>query len=163
MQGSDTELCEMITVSPGIVHSPGLQGTRVPSLQGHFLPNSLPFSLTSLVSQGARPLALADPVGWLSLGTEASPRRSPHICSPLTPLGSFRLSVHPPHTQGAIFSPWLLPILVRIDRLRDTSLKEQGRSDPLVRSRGTSTEAGLEQVRQLGKKKTRVRGPWVFT
>lgn len=43
------------------------------------------------------------------------------------------------------------------------SLKEQGRSDPLVSSRGTSTEAGLEQVRQLGKKKTRVRGPWVFT
>ena len=88
---------------PGIVHSPGLGGTRVPSLQGHFLPNSLPFSLTSPVSQGARALVLVDPAGWPFPGTEASPRRSPHISSPLTPLSSFRLCPPSAHTRNPAF------------------------------------------------------------
>lgn len=72
------------------------------------------------------------------------------------PLGS--LSTLHTHREPS-FPPGLLPILVGIDRLSDTSLKEQEGSDPPVSPRGSSTEAGLEQVRQSGKKKPESREP----
>lgn len=140
----------MVTVSTWDHPQPWAGGHQSPFFTRPLSPNSLPFSLTSLVIQGA----------WFSLTPQADRSWAQSLLHVTALTFAHRLPLSVPldslstlctHKEPC-FSPGLLPILVRINRLSDMSLKQQEGSDPPVSSRGSNTEAGLEQVRHSGKK-----------
>ncbi|CAM9645371.1 unnamed protein product [Rangifer tarandus platyrhynchus] len=140
----------MVTVSTWDRPQPWAGGHQSPFFTRPLSPNSLPFSLTSLMIQGA----------WFSLTPQADRSWAQSLLHVAALTFAHRLPLSVPldslstlctHKEPC-FSPGSLPIPVGIRRLSDMALKQREGSDPPVSSRGSDTEAGLEQVRPSGKK-----------